>query len=97
MPGAVSVGEDDGEHAGEGIHGIGGSAVREEEDDGARGEVARLGFREEARGHQVGAVGEGGWSPRRHALATAGGSLPRSPPVNRRKGMGKMDWPCTGG
>ena len=43
---AVSVSGDNGEHAGEGIHGVGGSAVREEEDGSMkRGEVARLGFR----------------------------------------------------
>ena len=38
MSDAVSVGGDDGEHVGEGIHGVGGSTMREEEYGGARGE-----------------------------------------------------------
>ena len=45
-PEAVSVGGDNGEHMGEENHGVGGSAVHEGDDGGARGEVARLGFTE---------------------------------------------------
>ena len=67
MSDAVSVDGDDGEHVGEGIHGVSGSTMREEEDGGARGGVIRLWRpRVQGEGHR-GLVGEGsrGWLPPR--------------------------------